>query len=142
MVTKKQEKQPIIPRNCTTQRGLALLGDEWTMLVLVALENETKRFSQLRTDIEGISKKMLTQTLRSLERDGLVRRVVYPVVPPVVEYSLTCLGKTLKTPIQAMRDWSEEYIEKVEQARIEYDQQDKSALQAEIMALVQQRATT
>lgn len=142
MVTKKQEKQPIIPRNCTTQRGLALLGDEWTMLVLVALENETKRFSQLHTDIEGISKKMLTQTLRSLERDGLVRRVVYPVVPPVVEYSLTRLGETLKIPIQAMRDWSEEYIEKVEQARIEYDQQDKSSLQAEIMALVQQRATT
>lgn len=142
MVTKKQEKQPIIPRNCTTQRGLALLGDEWTMLVIVALANETKRFSQLHTDIEGISKKMLTQTLRSLERDGLVRRVVYPVVPPVVEYSLTRLGETLKIPIQAMRDWSEEYIEKVEQARIAYDQQDKSSLQAEIMALVQQRATT
>ncbi len=110
------------------------------MLVIVALRDGTKRFSQLHAHIEGISKKMLTQTLRELERNGLVKRVVYPVIPPMVEYSLTPLGQTLIGPIGAIRDWSEQYIEEVERVRAEYDQQAKNSLQEEIMALVQQRA--
>lgn len=83
---------------------------------------------------------MLTQTLRALERNGLVRRVVYPVVPPMVEYSLTALGQTLIKPVLALRDWSEQFIEEVERARVAYDQRDLNSLQAEIMALVQQRS--
>lgn len=83
---------------------------------------------------------MLTQTLRTLERNGLVKRVIYPVIPPMVEYSLTPLGQTLIEPIWALRDWSEQYIEEVERARAEYDQKGKTPLQEEIMALVQQRA--
>ena len=83
---------------------------------------------------------MLTQTLRALERDGLVKRVVYPVVPPMVEYSLTTLGQTLIEPIWALRDWSEKYIEEVERIRAEYDQTGKNSLQEEILALVQKRA--
>ena len=140
MVTRKNQEEPIIQRNCRTRRGLALIADQWTMLVIVALRDGTKRFSQLHAHIEGISKKMLTQTLRELERNGLVKRVVYPVIPPMVEYSLTPLGQTLIGPIGAIRDWSEPYIEEVERVRSEYDQQAKNSLQEEIMALVQQRA--
>lgn len=140
MVTKKQYAEPIIQRNCKTHRGLALIADQWTMLVIVALREDTKRFSQLHAHIEGISKKMLTQTLRALERDGLVKRVVYPVIPPVVEYSLTPLGQTLRKPIEALQTWSEQYIEAVEHARAENDQKSTISLQDEISALVLRRA--
>jgi DNA-binding HxlR family transcriptional regulator len=140
MVTRKQREEPIIHPDCRTRRGLELIADQWSMLVVVALGEETKRFSQLHARIAGISKKMLTQVLRKLERNGLVKRVVYPVIPPIVEYSLTSLGLTLREPIYALRDWSECYIEEVERRRKVYDQQDKTLLQQEIIALVQQRA--
>jgi DNA-binding HxlR family transcriptional regulator len=139
MVTKKTFEGPI-RADCHTRRGLALIADQWTLLVIGALQQDTKRFSQLHVQIEGISKKMLTQTLRMLERSGLVKRVVYPVIPPVVEYSLTTLGRTLLEPIWALREWSEEHIEEVERIRAEYDQKGKNPLQEEIIALVQQRA--
>jgi DNA-binding HxlR family transcriptional regulator len=142
MVTKKKHEEPIIRPDCRTRRGLELIADQWTMLVVVALREDTKRFSQLHAHIEGISKKMLTQTLRGLERNGLVKRVVYPVIPPMVEYSLTTLGQTLIEPIWALREWSEQYIEEVERTRTEYDQKSKTSLQEEIIALVQQRADT
>lgn len=139
MVTQKQRVEPI-PTDCRTRRGLELIADQWTLLVIVALQQGTKRFSQIHAQIERISKKMLTQTLRALERDGLVKRVVYPVVPPMVEYSLTTLGQTLIEPIWALRDWSEQYIEEVERIRAEYDQTGRNSLQEEILALVQKRA--
>lgn len=142
MVTIKKLEEPIIRRDCRTRRGLELIADQWTMLVAAALIDGTKRFSQLHAQIEGISKKMLTQTLRGLERNGLVKRVVYPVIPPMVEYSLTPLGQTLIEPIWAIRDWSEQHIEEVERLRDEYDHQDKNLLQEEIMTLVQQRAAS
>lgn len=140
MVTKKQDHDGIIHRDCKTRRGLELIADQWSMLVVTALHGETRRFSELYAHIEGISKKMLTQVLRELERNGLVRRVVYPVIPPMVEYSLTPLGQTLYEPIQALRDWSERYIEEVEHRRAEYDRRDKTLLQDEIIALVKKRA--
>ncbi len=140
MVTRKKLEEPIIRPDCRTRRGLELIADQWTMLVVVALGEDTKRFSQLHAHIEGISKKMLTQALRKLERNGLVKRVIYPVIPPMVEYSLTPLGRTLSEPIWALRDWSEQHIEEVEQARTEYDQISQTPLQEEIIALVQQRA--
>lgn len=140
MVTRKKHVEPIIRPDCRTRRGLALIADQWTMLVIVALGEDTKRFSQLHDHIAGISKKMLTQTLRGLERNGLVKRVIYPVIPPMVEYSLTPLGRTLIGPILVLRDWSEQYIEEVEQMRALYDQKSRTPLQEEILALVQQRA--
>ncbi|GLV59906.1 hypothetical protein KDH_67300 [Dictyobacter sp. S3.2.2.5] len=140
MVTRKKPVEPTIHPDCRTRRGLELIADQWTMLVVVALQEETLRFSDLHAHIEGISKKMLTQTLRKLERNGLVKRVIYPVIPPMVEYSLTPLGRTLIDPIWALRAWSESYIEEVEQARTTYDQQDKSLLQDQIIALVRDRA--
>lgn len=136
----KKNVEDLIRPDCRTRRGLSLIADQWTLLVTVALQQDTMRFSELHAKIEGISKKMLTQTLRSLERNGLVKRVVYPVIPPMVEYSLTPLGQTLIEPIWALRDWSEQYIEEVEQARTQYDQKARPSQQEETMALVRQRA--
>jgi DNA-binding HxlR family transcriptional regulator len=125
--------------NCRTRRGLELLSDKWTLLVLISVREEALQFSQILAHLEGISKKMLTQTLRGLERNGLVSRVVYPVIPPMVEYSLTPLGQTLIEPIWALRDWSEQYIDEVERAREAYDRRDHTHLQDQIALLVQQR---
>src|SRR6185437_10167732 len=74
---------------------LALVGDKWSILVVMALGERTKRFSELQRSIEGISQRMLTLTLRSLERDGFIKRTVYPTIPPRVEYTLTPLGRSL-----------------------------------------------
>lgn len=82
---------------------------------------------------------MLTQTLRSLERNGLVQRVVYLVVPPIVEYSLTPLGQSLIEPMWALRNWAEEHLQEVEQAKIAYDQDEHISLQDETAARVQAR---
>ena len=100
----------------------ARIADKWTVLVLGLLENGPLRFSALRREIEGVSQKMLTQTLRKLERDGLVNRTVFPVVPPHVEYALTDLGRTLLDPINAIRFWAEENMAEVAQAQQQYDQ--------------------
>lgn len=123
-----------------SRQVLQLIADQWTPLVIYALEdNGTMRFGQLLKRIGGISRKMLTQTLRALERNGLVQRVVYPVVPPVVEYSLTPLGQTLVEPIKALSDWAYGHLQEVAQARTAYDQQDHIPLQDKVASLVQQR---
>ncbi len=106
---------------CPTRLVLNRIADKWTVLVMILLENEVKRFSQLRREIEGISQKMLTQTLRGLERDGLVTRKVYATVPPHVEYALTPLGHTLKDLLYAIKTWSETNIEAVLKAQKQYD---------------------
>ncbi|MDP8567499.1 winged helix-turn-helix transcriptional regulator [Methylophilus aquaticus] len=93
---------------CPTRLMLNRIADKWTVLVLGLLEMETKRFSALQREIGGISQKMLTQTLRGLERDGLIQRTVYPSVPPKVEYTITPLGSTLVGLLTAIRLWSEE----------------------------------
>jgi DNA-binding HxlR family transcriptional regulator len=140
METKQQQTQPdIFQENCLSRQVLALVADQWTPLVIYALEGGTMRFGQLLKRIGGISKKMLTQTLRELERNGLVQRVVYPVVPPVVEYSLTPLGQTLVEPIHALTGWAYGHLQEVAQAREAYDQRDHTQLQEEVAALVQQR---
>src|ERR1700691_1865281 len=83
---------------CPTRQVIGRIGDKWTLLVLYALGEGTLRFSQLRSEVEGISQKMLTQTLRALERDGIVHRHVYATIPPKVEYSLTPLGESSAGP--------------------------------------------
>lgn len=120
MPTTYSQPYNVLNVNCPSRRVLNLLADKWTMLVIIALDHGTRRHSQLMREIGGISQKMLTQTLRSLEQDGLVQRTVYPVVPPMVEYSLTPLGKTLTEPIQAIRTWAEQYLPEVEKARAGY----------------------
>ena len=106
---------------CPTRKILNRIADKWTVLVVILLESDVKRFSQLRREIEGISQKMLTQTLRGLERDGLVTRKVYATVPPHVEYALTPLGHTLKDMLYAIKTWSETNIEEVLAAQKSYD---------------------
>jgi DNA-binding HxlR family transcriptional regulator len=100
---------------------LERVGDKWTMLVIVELEDGPVRFSRLRARIGGVSQKMLTKTLRQLERDGLVRRTVYPVVPPRVEYKLTRLGETLGESLCGVWLWVEKHLNEVERARRAYD---------------------
>src|SRR5947209_7071409 len=93
---------------CPTRAVLATIADKWATLVIDLLGRGPQRFGALRRSIGGISQKMLTQTLRNLERDGLVARRVYPTTPPSVEYSLTPLGHTLSAPLGALRAWAEE----------------------------------
>jgi DNA-binding HxlR family transcriptional regulator len=140
METKQQTQPDIFRADCLSRQVLNLIADEWTPLVFYALEDEdTMRFGQLLKRIGGISRKMLTQTLREMERNGLVQRVVYPVVPPVVEYSLTPLGQTLREPMHALSGWAYGHLQEVSQARREYDQRDHMQIQAEVAALVQER---
>jgi len=95
---------------CPSRLVLERIADKWTALIIQILSKGTMRYSALQQHIGGISQKMLTQTLRSLERDGLVQRKVYPVVPPRVEYSLTRLGRTLIEPLRALCRWSEKHL--------------------------------
>ncbi len=106
---------------CPTRQVLSRIADKWTTLIIGILEDDPKRFSEIQRGIEGISQKMLTQTLRSLERDGLITRTVYAEVPPRVEYALTPLGETLCAPIAAIRQWAEDYIGDVTRAQASYD---------------------
>jgi DNA-binding HxlR family transcriptional regulator len=110
--------------DCPTRQVLDRIADKWTALIIGLLDDRTMRFSQLQRSIGGISQKMLTQTLRNLERDGLVTRTVYAEVPPRVEYKLTALGQTLVEPIAAIREWAEMHIEAIVAARVEYDREE------------------
>ena len=95
--------------------------------MITLLGQETRRFTELQRSIEGISQRMLTLTLRQLERDGIVERVVYPVVPPRVEYSLTDLGKTLLVPLLGVAGWADEHRGDIEAARMAYDTQPEAS---------------
>jgi DNA-binding HxlR family transcriptional regulator len=110
-------KPDVFNANCDSRQVLELIADRWSMLVIYALSNQVRRHSELKRRIGGISQKMLTQTLRSLERDGLVSRSVYDVVPPRVEYALTPLGQTLLEPLRAICRWAEKYLPQVKSAR-------------------------
>ncbi|OLF10692.1 transcriptional regulator [Actinophytocola xinjiangensis] len=90
---------------CPVTDVLRRVGDKWTVLVIVLLGRRPYRFNELHRDIENISQRMLTRTLRGLETDGLVHREVFPTVPPSVEYSLTPLGRSLLVPLSALADW-------------------------------------
>lgn len=106
---------------CPTRQVLDRIADKWTALVIGVLEGGARRFSEIQRQIDGISQKMLTQTLRELERDGLVSRTVYAEVPPRVEYALTDLGRTLCGPLHAIREWAERNIGQISQAQAAYD---------------------
>lgn len=107
----------VFSSRCVSREVLDLIADKWSVLVLGALMTGTLRHAELRRRIEGISQKMLTQNLRYLERSGLVRREIFPEVPPHVEYSLTPLGATLAGPIAALVGWAEDHMHEVSDAR-------------------------
>ena len=100
---------------------LARVGDKWTILVVMTLARGTMRFSDIKRAIDGISQRMLTLTLRGLERDGLVTRRVYPTVPPRVDYALTQMGHSLCVPVKALGGWVQDHIDTIDAARVEYD---------------------
>jgi DNA-binding HxlR family transcriptional regulator len=108
--------------NCPTREILDRIADKWTTLIIGMLSaSESRRFNELRRAIGGISQKMLTQTLRDLERDGLVKRTMYAEIPPRVEYALTPLGKTLCEPLNALGVWATEHMEEVRSAQEAFD---------------------
>jgi DNA-binding HxlR family transcriptional regulator len=111
----------VYARNCPSRQLLDRIGDTWSVLIVAMLADGPRRYTELARKIEGVSPKMLTQTLRGLERDGLISRTVYPVVPPRVDYALTGLGESLLGLVTALEQWAEGNIEHVESARAEYD---------------------
>jgi DNA-binding HxlR family transcriptional regulator len=126
--SRAQERTPVIPSNLhvpedcrAVSEVLDRIGDKWSVLVVAMLGNGPQRFNELRRSIASISQRMLTLTLRGLERDGLVTRTVFPTIPPRVDYALTELGRSLLTPVDALGTWARQNREKIQQARIQFD---------------------
>ena len=105
------------------------VGDKWSVLIVALLGDGKKRFSELRRTIEGISQRMLTLTLKGLERDGLVTRTAYPTIPPRVDYELTKLGRSLLIPITELGDWAAQNRQRIQTAREKYDLQNSRSEQ-------------
>jgi DNA-binding HxlR family transcriptional regulator len=112
----------VFDSHCPTRQVLDLIADKWTVLIIRRLADGTLRFAQLRRSVDGISQKVLTNILRSLERDGIVTRRIYASVPPKVEYSLTTLGRSLCDLVEGICGWAEANIEQVQTAREVYAQ--------------------
>lgn len=106
---------------CRARDVLDRVGDKWSVYVISLLGDGTRRFTDLLRSIEGISQRMLTVTLRGLERDGIVTRTVHPVIPPRVDYALTPMGRTLLTTIAGLIAWADKHTDKIETARLRYD---------------------
>jgi DNA-binding HxlR family transcriptional regulator len=122
-------KGPRLPPNAHLEsdcRGvasiLARVGDKWSVFVIMLLGDGPKRFNEIKRMVGGISQRMLTLTLRGLERDGLVTRTVYPTIPPRVDYELTDLGRGLWQPVEALGKWSADHQIEIEAARRKFDQ--------------------
>jgi DNA-binding HxlR family transcriptional regulator len=114
------------PANCAAREMLVRVGDKWSVYVINVLGNAgTLRFNELRSQVDGISQRMLTVTLRGMERDGLVKRTVYPEVPPRVEYELTKLGGTLRQLVRGLVQWSGAHLKEVDTARASYDARNR-----------------
>lgn len=109
------------PGCVATREVLSRVGDKWSVYVVALLGNGPRRFSELKRTIDGISQRMLTLTLRGLERDGLVTRTVFPTVPPRVDYELTELGRTLRAPVNALAAWAQANGEQIFAARARFD---------------------
>lgn len=121
-MAKTSSPPSVLEPQCPSRLVLERIADKWTALVIQILARGTMRYAELQRAIGDISQKMLTQTLRSLERDGLVQRKVHPVVPPKVEYSLTRLGRTLIEPLHALCRWSEKHLAELQANRAQAKQ--------------------
>ncbi|WP_246059466.1 winged helix-turn-helix transcriptional regulator [Herbidospora galbida] len=108
-------------KDCPSRQILDRIGDTWSVLIVTLLRDGPLRFTELHRRIEGVTPKMLTQTLRGLERDGLVTRTVFPVVPPRVDYELTGLGRSLENVVDTITAWADTHIDDVLTARGRYD---------------------
>jgi DNA-binding HxlR family transcriptional regulator len=122
------DPQTLPDRNDAGCRGVASVlsrvGDKWSVFVIMTLGDGPKRFNELKRIIDGISQRMLTLTLRGLERDGLVTRTVFPTIPPRVDYELTELGRGLADPVQALGKWAFAHLPEIEGARKKFDQRN------------------
>jgi DNA-binding HxlR family transcriptional regulator len=103
---------------------LARVGDKWSVLIIVLLGDGTKRFNEIKRLVGGISQRMLTLTLRGLERDGLVTRTIYPTIPPRVDYELTDSGRSLWQAVQPLAQWAHGHVSDIHQARSRFDSKD------------------
>lgn len=110
-----------VREGCEVRQILDRIADKWSLLVIALLDDGSMRFTELKRTIDGVSQRMLTATLRHLERDGLVKRTVYPVVPPRVDYELTELGRTLHHTVQSLVDWTELHQGDIAAARARFD---------------------
>jgi DNA-binding HxlR family transcriptional regulator len=119
--TKRPPTRVELTQTCEIRDLLDRLANKWSLLVVELLGEGTRRFTELRREIDGISQRMLTRTLRQLERDGLVHRTVYPVVPPRVDYELTPLGATLLDTIAPLVAWARAHRDEIAAARAAYD---------------------
>ena len=106
------------------------VGEKWSLLAVLALRGQPRRFNQLRRELSGVSPRMLARSLRGLERDGLVSRQVYPTVPPQVDYALTSLGQSLLQPVDALLQWAWAHQPQMDQARSDFDAQQQDADEA------------
>ncbi|NVD08646.1 helix-turn-helix transcriptional regulator [Vibrio sp. JPW-9-11-11] len=124
MVEKSKSEKRIFRNNmdCPVRNVVAQIGDKWSLLILFALVDGPERFNALKSRIEGISQRMLTQTLRDLEREGYVDRTVYPEVPVRVDYALTALGGELVKPLYELVRWADDHQDEIQQARKAYDE--------------------
>jgi DNA-binding HxlR family transcriptional regulator len=121
-----QLKPNVYAAICPSREVLALIGEKWTSLVIGALAGQVMRFGELKKVCEGISQKMLTQTLRKLERDGLITRTLYAETLPLkVEYQLTELGRSLLPIVQAAKSWAEENLHQIKENRVLHDQKNQ-----------------
>jgi DNA-binding HxlR family transcriptional regulator len=127
LVTSMKPTASHLPADCrAVSQILSRIGDKWSVLVIMGLSHGPQRFSQLRDGIGGISQKMLTATLRGLERDGLVTRTIFPTIPPRVDYELTDLGRGLAQPVQALGQWAFEHLPAIEGARTSFDARNET----------------
>jgi DNA-binding HxlR family transcriptional regulator len=124
-------KDPSSPVCRTISTLLSRIGDKWTVLVVQTLAEGPKRFNELRREIPSVSQRMLTLTLRNLERDGLVNRTVTPSIPPRVDYELTELGQSLQKPICGLATWATENVEAIHEAQARFDaERDEGSMAA------------
>lgn len=116
------DKLGFSPDNCPVRDVLDQIGDKWTSLILLILASAPQRFSQLHRSVPDISKRMLTQSLRNLERDGLITRQVFPTKPPSVEYRLSPMGHSILVPLRALVEWAEGHHAAIRHARLDFDE--------------------
>jgi len=114
-------KDPTNPVCRTISTLLSRIGDKWTVLVVQTLSDGSRRFNELRREIPSVSQRMLTLTLRNLERDGLVSRTVTPTIPPRVDYELTALGHSLREPVEELGSWAFAHLDSIDKAQVEFD---------------------
>jgi DNA-binding HxlR family transcriptional regulator len=120
-----EQAEPQAADPCRASEVLGRVGDKWSLQVIFCLGEGTRRFTDLKRGVDGISQRMLTVTLRGLERDGIVTRTMYPVMPPRVEYALTPMGDTLRDAVGTLIGWAHAHLDEIEAARAAYDAREQ-----------------